>query len=1124
MSIVTIVLAAGVWLCLLFAAALIGERRARQGRMPGAWVYALALGVYCTSWTFYGTVTQALRSGWWLPPTFVGTIALFLFGWRFLRRLVREAQAHNATTLADFVAARLGKSSSLAAVITGVVLLGTVPYVALQLKAVSTSFDLLAAREAKVPALGDSALWVALIMAVFAMLFGTRRASASDRNPGLVLAVAFESLFKLVALLVIGSFVVFGLHEGPLALAAQAATELPPAVGGRDGFLTLILLGALAMFTLPHQFHVGVIECGDAGHVRAARWRFPLFLVLIALPILPLAWAGALVLGSSLPSDLYVLGLPLAAGQPLLALLAFLGGLSAATAMVVVATLALSLMLGNHWIAPLLGPGWARGDGIRDLRGQVRRMRRIGIAAILLLAWGYSRVLAGSDALADIGAQSFSALGQLAPAVLAALYRPSLPARAVLVGLLAGVGVWAYVLLLPQALTAAGFSVPWMIDGGPTLGWLSPANLLGLGALESISRASLVGFAVNIGLILLLARRTVPVPAATGELSLADLHRLGSRFLDADSLRTLVSEPVELRADPALVSRVELALAGVIGTASARLLLDALRRHDVRELETVAELVGETSQALRFNQQLLEAALENMSQGISVVDRDLCLVAWNRRYDELFRFPPGLLKVGTPVEQLVRHNIERGLVAGGNAAILVERRLRHMRTGTPYVTERMFPGGTVVEIRGNPMPGGGFVATFTDVTAFRQAETELKRVAETLEQRVAERTADSERARAEAERANHAKTRFLAAVSHDLAQPINAARLFAHALGQQLAASVPTPIGLTERTREAVADLSGAIASAEELLSGLLDISRLDAGGLTPRPQDFALDDWLPSLAVEFGVLAREKGLRLDAVRTSAWARSDPQLLRRVLQNFLSNAVRYTGRGRIVLGCRRNQDRIRIEVWDSGPGIDEGDQDLVFEEFRRLHRDGQGLGLGLAIAERIARLLGHPLRLRSRPGQGTMFAIEVPRAHARTRAPSPPLATPERRLRGRVLVVDNDAGVLKAMHTLLRGWDCAVLAAADSTTAQRLAAADAPDLLILDYHLDDGDTGLTLKATLERMLGPMPCVVVSADHSEAVARAVVAAGGHLLHKPLKPLALRALLLRLLPAPGPDASV
>jgi signal transduction histidine kinase/CheY-like chemotaxis protein len=466
-----------------------------------------------------------------------------------------------------------------------------------------------------------------------------------------------------------------------------------------------------------------------------------------------------------------------------------------------------------------------------------------------------------------------------------------------------------------------------------------------------------------------------------------------------------------------------------------------------------------------------------------------------------------LLRVGVPVADLLAHNLQGELPFDRKARREVEKRIAHMRAGTPYVAERQF-GDSVVEIRGNPMPGGGFVATFTDVTAFRRSEAELKGIAETLEQRVIGRTAELEGAKGEAERANRAKTRFLAAVSHDLAQPLNAAHLFTHALSQQLA---------HPQYRDAVDNIDGALGSAESLLGALLDISRLDAGGMAPNVQAFCVDEVLQNLASEFRVLAQHKRLQLHYVRSRAWVRSDPQLLRRALQNFLANAVRYTESGHILLGCRRRGGQLEIEVRDTGPGIAEADQQLIFEEFRRLDRGGQGLGLGLAIAERITRLLGHPLQLRSRPGQGAVFSIRVPRATPRP-ATAVPAASPVQAVpRSRVLVVDNDAEVLRAMQALLTGWQCQVLAAHDAAEAERLVAEGVPDMLLLDFHLDGGQTGLMLRERLAAVMPERPCVIITADHSEDVRRAVLEAGCQLLYKPLKPLALKSVMARFVAA-------
>ncbi len=1112
-----VLLAGLLWVAVLFGVAVYGERRAERLARHWPMIYALSLAVYCTSWTFYGTVTQAARWQTWLPPTFIGTILLFIFGGSFLTRLAALARSENSASLADLIAARFGKHRGLASVITGVAVFGMVPYVALQLKAVAMSYALLTGGGVGAPpAWQDAAFWVALTMVAFALLFGTRRASATEHNRGLILAIAFESLFKLAALLAVGWF---ALRSSGLPVDAVPAMPLTKLIGRPDGgFVALVALGALAMFTLPHQFHVGTVELREPSHLRTARWMFPLYLLLMALPILPLALIGRAALGHEFPSDLYTLGLPLAAEQPMLALVTFLGGLSAATGMVILAAITLSIMIANHWIAPRALKA-ATQSGDTDLRPVVLAHRRLGIVLVIGMAYGYSRAMGASDALADIGALSFSALAQLAPALIAAVYWPQLGARAVISGIVCGALTWIWLLLVPVAMQAGVLSD--LQQWGVPL-WLTPQHFLGLGAWDPLARGVFLSLLINALTMLIAARAWQPQGRTShAGISVGALGDLARRFVPARQLVHLFSayDRADL-APSALVEACERELAAVVGAGSARVLVDAARGGNSAPLETVATLVGEASQALRFNQQLLEAALQNMSQGISVVDNELRLVAWNDRYAAMFGFPESLLRVGLPIEDLVRFNAERGLLGAGALPQLVERRIQHMRQGTPYVSERHLPDGSAVEIRGNPMPGGGFVATFTDVTAFRAAELDLKRINETLEQRVDERTHESEAARAEAERANLAKSRFLAAVSHDLLQPVHAAHLFAHALSEQLR---------HVQYESAVRNIEGALTSAEGLLGGLLDISRLDAGGMTPDIRDFCISDLLHSLASEYSVLAGERGLMLRAVPSRAWVRSDPQLLRRVLQNFLANAVRYTESGSILIGCRRverdQQAQLHIEVWDTGPGIAEANRGLIFEEFRRLDRGGQGLGLGLAIAERIARLLGHRLELRSVPERGSVFSIQIPRV--KPVIADPVVVDPVARLdhRVRVLVVDNDHAVMRGMQSLLDGWQCEVLTASSLRDAEILADGTPPDLLLLDYHLDGGDTGLALLARLRDRIGDAPAIIISADHSEALRHAVAEAGAQLLHKPLKPLALKSMMARLLgPRGRPTARV
>ena len=1101
----TVALAGLVWLGLLFGAGMLGERSPERWRRLWPVIYALSLAVYCTAWTFYGTTTQMVRSGWLIPPTFIGTILLYLFCWPFLMRLVELSKAHNATSIADFIATRFGKSSALAACVTLVAVLGIVPYISLQLKAVAMSFGALSLgrlEDTPTPPWQDLGLYVALFMAVFAILFGTRRASSREQNRGLVLAMAFESLFKLTAMLALGAFVVFVLYAGPADLDRST-----PAVPFSDtgGFITLVLLGGLAMFTLPHQFHIGVVECRDKNHLRTARWLFPVFLVLIALPILPLARAGVdRLAGAGVPPDLYVLMLPLSEESGGLALFAFLGGLSAATGMVILASLTLSIMIGNHWLTPaLVNRG---GQGAAGLGISVRLQRRLGIGLVLLLAWGYSRALGMAEALADIGALSFSGLAQLAPAVWLAVYRPGLPARAVLAGIGVGVVVWAYVLILPLAVTGAGPGPDWLIAGPFGLSWLSPEGFLGLGFMDSLPRAVLTSLVMNGVVVACLSRRfagRVSDPGSDRALQDSTLRDLAARFLPADRVEPLFASPMTLSERQ---NSLEHELTAVVGSASARLLLDAARRRTPAPLDTVADLVGRASAQARFSQEVLSGALENMSQGVCVVDKDMRLVAWNSRYLELFDYPPELIRVGRPVADLLRHNARQGLMGNGAVDSMVARRLAHKRAGTRHRVERAWPDGSMIEIRGHPMPGGGFVATFTDVTAFRRAESELKQINETLEQRVATRTFELEQAKVEAERASEAKSRFLAAVSHDLVQPLNAAQLLTHSLAGRIE---------DEPGRQSLAQISGALGATEALLEGLLDISRLQAGGLEPRVSRFPLDELFGQLHGEFSVLAEQKNLGLDRVSTSVWVETDPQILRRILQNFLSNAVRYTRSGRVLLGCRRRGGKVVAGVWDTGPGISGKDRKVIFEEFRRLGRetDGPGLGLGLAIAERMARLLGHELEMDSTPGRGTYFGIVVPQCPARDRQRSEE-GRPGSASAGRVLVVDNDPAMLGSLETLLAGWGLEVVTARNEEQAMLESRDAPPDLLVVDYHLDDDRTGLEVYEGLRDRYGEIPAILISADHGDTLRKAAARAGCALLHKPIRPLALKSLITRL----------
>lgn len=539
--------------------------------------------------------------------------------------------------------------------------------------------------------------------------------------------------------------------------------------------------------------------------------------------------------------------------------------------------------------------------------------------------------------------------------------------------------------------------------------------------------------------------------------------------------------------------------------------LETVLRQHAEELRTAQDGIVHAAQEADSG---LSRSLEHLPQGVVVIDAGLNLVAWNSRYVELFGFPPELVRVGRPIEDLFRFNARRGLLGPGPVEDAIQRRLGHLRSGKPHLRESEKDDGTVLEIRGNPLPDGGFVTSYADITSYKNAARELRSLADALERRVEERTRALAEAKAEAEDANRYKTRFVASAVHDLLQPLNAARMFLSALRGKLEDA---------DARDIVGHADSALAAQDAILNSLLDIARLEAGSQQTRVRDFALEPLLEALGREFGIVAASRGLRLDRVPTRAVVRSDEALLRRILQNFLSNAIRYTARGRILLGCRRDGDDVRIEVHDQGPGIPESRQREIFEEFRRLD-DGvvhdRGAGLGLAIVERIGRLLGHRIGLRSQLGRGSVFSVTVPFGEAAAMA-AEPAATPEpadeSSLHGRrIWCIDDDPRVREATRAVLQRWECDVAFAGGGIDALAAATPDAvPDLVLLDVHLDGIDGPALYPQLCERWQTEPPAILVTAERDDALRLRAQDNGWGFLSKPVRPPALRALMSQLL---------
>jgi Na+/proline symporter/signal transduction histidine kinase len=1144
---------------LLFLVASYGDRTRGLGRdgRGRLLIYPLSLAIYCTSWTFFGSVGSASRTGYEFLTIYIGPVLMIGLFSPLIARIVRLAKAQNITSIADFIAARYGKGQAVAATVALIAIVGMVPYIALQLKAVSSSLETIIGHvspgaDATRPVLGDISLFVALLMATFAVLFGTRHIDATEHQDGLMLAIATESLVKLFAFLAVGIFVTFWMFGGPGALLAAARAEpntaaiftrSPPL----DTFLATTLLSFVAIILLPRQFHVAVVENNNEGEIKRAAWLFPLYLVLINLFVVPIALAGLLTFSrGEVDSDMFVLALPWQAGSSILTIAAFVGGLSAATAMVIVESVALSIMVSNDLVMPLvLQRRETLISGRENVGSLLLMVRRLAIFGLLLLAYMYYRS-AGDAQLASIGLLSFAAVAQLAPAFFGGLLWRRATAAGAIAGMTAGILVWAYTMLLPTFADIGVLGQRILTDGPWGLTLLRPQHLFGLDVAPLV-HGVLWSLAINILCYVGFSLRREPTPIERlqanlfvpseltpitpsfrlwrSSVTVEELTTTVARYLGEERTRTAfeslaASQRISLdpkeEADFRLVRYAEHILASAIGAASSRLVLSLLLRKRTVSTKAALKLLDDANAAIQYNREILQTALDHVRQGIAVFDKDIELICWNRQFGEILDLPPSLIRVGSGLAEILRFNARRGDVEPDRIDEHVHVQLARYIDGREPFLERFAEPGMVIEVRANRMPDGGIVTTFTDITPSVEAAEALERANETLERRVRERTEELTRlnvalarAKGEADAANISKTKFLAAASHDILQPLNAARLYV--------------TSLTERNRghedtRLIDNVDASLEAVEEIFGALLDISRLDTGAMRPEFMSFRIDELMRQIELEFAPLAGAKGLDLTFKPCSLVVRADRRLLRRLVQNLVSNAIKYTPTGRVLVGCRRRGDALRIDVYDTGVGIPDGKQRDIFMEFHRLDEGAKiarGLGLGLSIVERVARVLGGTVEVTSSVGRGSHFAVTVPLSSAMPidlPAREDARVDPSQLVGMTALCIDNEPAVLDGMETLLQGWGCEVIKAPDLALALAIIAGSEvmPNGLLVDYHLDHGN-GIDAILALRRRCGELPAILITADRSPNVREQARAEGIQVLHKPIKPAALRALL-------------
>ncbi len=686
-----IVVASFAYVGLLFAIAAYGDKRADAGRslIANPYIYALSLAVYCTSWTFYGSVGRAATSGIGFLPIYLGPTLMAALWWFLLLKMIRISKANRITSIADFVASRYGKSQLLGGLVTIIAVIGIIPYIALQLKAISTSFSIIlhypgVAMPEKLgsqPFIGDNTFYIAMMLAAFTILFGTRHLDATERHEGLVAAIAFESVVKLVAFIAVGLFVTYGMYNGFTDIFQRAA-ENPQlhalmTMAGESGSYTswasLTLLSMFAILFLPRQFQIAVVENVDERHLNKAIWLFPLYLLAINIFVLPIALGGLLHFpAGGVDADTFMLTLPIAEKQIWIVALAFIGGLSAATGMVIVETIALSTMVCNDLVMPvLLRLRWLRLTERRDLSRLLLGIRRGAIVGILTLGYLYFYLAGEAYALVSIGLISFSAVAQFAPAIIGGMFWKGGNRLGTICGLSAGFLIWLYTLLLPSFAKSGWLPITFLTQGLGGVELLKPQQLFGLQGLDEISHCLFWSLFANIGLYVAISLLRRPdasehgqaalfvdayrqAPAAgsrfwRGSASINDLLALLGRFLGPARAHEALTEYARQRrvqdieaipADADTVHHAESLLAGAIGNASARVMIASVVEEEPLDIDEVMHIIDEASQVLAYSRQL-----EHQSRELEAATNDLRSA--NLRLQELDRLKDDFISTVT---------------------------------------------------------------------------------------------------------------------------------------------------------------------------------------------------------------------------------------------------------------------------------------------------------------------------------------------------------------------------------------------------------------------------------------------------------------------------------------------
>ena len=976
-SIVGIVLA---YLCFLFVVAAVAERYGRRLLAPRLQTatYVLAISVYCTAWTFYGSVGLAANRGLEFLTIYLGPALVALMWPIVLRKLVRVAKEQRITTISDFIGSRYGKSASLGTLVAALVVCGMIPYIALQLKAVSVSFQMMIGEDSLLSGF-DPSLLIAGTLALFGILFGARNLDFTRQQTGLMTAVAVESIVKLIAFLVVGVYVTWGLFGGFGDIFARVATDPrwtelltlgSPATASYARWTAMLLISMIAVMLLPRQFHVLVVQNPRERDVQTAAWAFPLYLLAINVFVLPIAIGGLLHFGSGAAADSFTLALPISAGAGFVAVTVFLGGFSAATAMIVVDSLALSKMISNDIVLPII----LRRRRFEEVYWASLASTRLGILVVVWLGYVWARMEAGQLLLVEMGLLSFIAVSQCAPAVLLGLYWRRGTRKGAFAGISLGFAFWFYTLIIP-ALVKEGIFPPSLLADGPLgAGWLRPTALFGLAGLDTLSHGVFWSLFVNVSAYLLVSIATSQdadersqaaafVGVAHAEparipaiLSVPEIERLLHLYVPAAEAAAILTEllggktPRELSLPDLLDLRIrfERVLAASLGAAAARYIIEDRFTISKGEAQQLVESFQTMQRSLGKSERLLASVVESIEDCIFTTDLDGRLITVNPAGRRLLGHPPSASEALTYLDVLDEADRRR-------VGPAIERAIGDGRPWLGSVNgltraRRRFPAhlaiSCVFDARGQILGTVGILRDLTEQVATQQRLIQREKLASLGE--------------------------MAAGMAHEIRNPLG---------GIKMATNLLSSGAIDDKriSQEMAQSIMSGIAEIEAIIADLLDYARdtrLDC-------QEYALRRVLAPVVEACTAEGMLRGVRVAVLRLDdeVVASVDGPRLRQVFANVMKNAVEAAERtsdARVTVSLYQRHAAAVVEIADNGVGIEPEHRERIFLPFYTTKPTGTGLGL--AIVKKIMDLHGGEIDIDSVPGRGTTVRLIIPRS------------------------------------------------------------------------------------------------------------------------------------------------